>query len=112
MYGIIKETYREHFHAQPHVVKRPRESCLCDWLTLDAVERVKESIVQAQLLNCLAPHIRVWVKEWKPKLSLEAEQLADDYFEARNLTKDCMEPPSNRPDTPTQCSGGAEGIPK
>ena len=82
---------------------------LADFRCSGKSERKYCSSITSELFG---PHIRVWVKEWKPKLSLEAEQLADDYFEARNLTKDCMEPPSNRPDTPTQCSGGAEGIPK
>ena len=52
------------------------------------MEQVKESIVQEQLLNSLAPQIRVWVKECRPKSSLETGQLADDYVEERKQTKE------------------------
>ena len=63
------------------------------------VDQIKESIVQEQLLNSLAPQIRVWVKERRPKSSLETGQLADDYVEARKQTKEGSLPlpdPTNR----------------
>ena len=56
---------------------------------VNTVELVKEDIIQEQLLNTLTPAVRVWVKERKPKIALEAGLLADDYAEARRQsTKD------------------------
>ncbi len=47
------------------------------------VEEVKDVIMKEQLLNSLPEHIRIWVREKKPKTSLEAGQLADDFIQAR-----------------------------
>lgn len=60
---------------------------------------MKEVIIQEQLMNTLAPSIRIWVKERKPKSAIEAGQLADDYLEARKQsTKE------NQPDRPNLTS--------
>ena len=36
-----------------------------------------------QLVSTLPENVRIWVKERKPKTSIEAGQLADDYTQAR-----------------------------
>ena len=45
-------------------------------------------MVMEQLLNTLAPDVRLWVRERKPKSSDEASQLADDYMQARRQIRD------------------------
>jgi hypothetical protein len=47
------------------------------------VKTVKNTIVMEQLIDMLPSHVRVWVKERKPKSSKEAGEFADDYFQAR-----------------------------
>ena len=42
-------------------------------------------MVTEQLLNMLPKEIRVWVKERKPKTSMAAGELADDYLQARKV---------------------------
>ena len=43
-------------------------------------------MVIEQLLNTLPEEIDVWVKERKPKTSMAAEELADDYLQARKVS--------------------------
>ena len=42
-----------------------------------------DTIVTEQFVNVLPEDVKVWVKERKPKTSEEAEQLAEDYRQAR-----------------------------
>ena len=59
------------------------------WLkNCDSVEKVLDIMVMEQLLNTLAPDVRLWVRERKPKSSDEASQLAHDYMQARRLIRD------------------------
>ena len=46
-------------------------------------EELKDLVILEQLVNTLPEDVRVWVKERKPKTSMEAGQLADDYVQAR-----------------------------
>ena len=43
-------------------------------------------MVTEQLLNMLLEEIRVWVKERKPKISMAAGELADDYLQACKIS--------------------------
>lgn len=54
-------------------------------------DEVRDLVVKEQLLNTLPENIRIWVKERKPKTSLEPEQLADDFVQAR--IAECPEDP-------------------
>ena len=47
------------------------------------VEEVRDVVVKEQLLNSLPTDIRIWVTEKKPKTSVEAAELADNYLRAR-----------------------------
>ena len=93
-YDITEETYRQRFREiTKNVVESHRDVSIRlgdlanKWLKgLTTVEQVKEAIVLEQLLYTLGPSVRVWVKERKPKTTLEAGQLADDYSEARKQT--------------------------
>ena len=42
-------------------------------------QAVLGTVVKEQLVEVLPDKIRVWVKEWKPRTSEEAEKLAEDY---------------------------------
>ena len=114
-YDITEETYHQRFREiSKNVVESHRDVSirLGDlaniWLKgLNTVEQVNEAIVLEQLLYTLGPSVRVWVKELKPKATLEAGQLADDYSEARKQTAkesrpgaDLTSPASN--EKPTQ----------
>ena len=46
-------------------------------------EEQKDLVILEQLVNTLPEDVRIWVKERKPKTSMEAGQLADDYIQAR-----------------------------
>lgn len=41
-----------------------------------------------QLLNTLPEGVRIWVSEWKPKMSAEAAGVADNYPQAREQSKE------------------------
>ena len=45
-----------------------------------SVQQIRETMVIEQLLNMLPEEIRVRVKERKPKTSMAAGELADDYL--------------------------------
>ena len=50
------------------------------------VQQIRETMVIEQLLNMLPEEIRVWVKERKPKTSMAAWELANDYLQARKVS--------------------------
>ena len=95
-YDINEETYRQRFRAAK---KKEGEShrelairlqdAVGKW-TKDctSVQQIREAIVTEQLLSTLPEEIRVWVKERKPKTSMEAGVLADDYIQARKAFAD------------------------
>ena len=63
-----------------------------------SVQEVKDMVILEQLLNTLPDEVRIWVVERKPKSSLEAGQLADDYTQARKMNdakKTKQEPKKN-----------------
>ena len=47
------------------------------------VEAMKDKLVMEQLIEMLPSHVCVWVKERKPKMSKEAGEYVNDYFQAR-----------------------------
>ena len=95
-YSITEETYRQWFHAstkgaeETHRVLAIRLGDLADkWLKgVTTVKQIKDAVILEQFLNGLSPTIRVWIKERKPKSSLEAGQLANDYMKARKQLKE------------------------
>ena len=50
---------------------------------LTTIQEFSERIVLDQLFNTLAPDVRLWVKERKPKTVKEASELADQLTQAR-----------------------------
>ena len=47
------------------------------------VEAIQDQVILEQLLNTLPKDMGIFVRERKPKSSLEASMLADDYLQAR-----------------------------
>ena len=95
-YNINVETYRQQFRA---ATKRGEEShrellvrlqdLAQKWVKeCDTVEKVVDMLVKEQFLDTLAPDVRIWVRERKPKDSEEASQLADDYAQARRQVRE------------------------
>ena len=80
LYDITEEMYRQRFRVavkggqETHKELAIRLGGLANkWLKgQNTVDLIKEAFVQEQLLNSLTPSIGVWVKERKPKTSLEA----------------------------------------
>ena len=67
------------------------------------MEEVKDLVIMEQLVNSLPEDIRVWVKERKPKISVEAGELADDYAQARKSNvKGAQQLKSKREERQTQ----------
>ena len=57
------------------------------WLVkCETMEEIKELIVVEQFLETLPPHLRIWLKEKKPRSAVEVGTLADEYVEARKGT--------------------------
>ena len=95
-YNINVETYRQRFRA---ATKRGEEShrellvrlqdLAQKWVKeCDTVEKVVDMLVKEQFLDTLAPDVRIWVRERKPKDSEEASQLADDYAQTRRQVQE------------------------
>ena len=90
-YDITEETYRQRFRAavrkgdETHQELRVRlQDVARKWMKgCSTAEEVVDVIVREQLMNTLAPDVRVWMRERKPKSSEEASELADDYMQAR-----------------------------
>ncbi len=58
------------------------------WLNdCDNVEEVLEAVVLEQLLDKLPAEMRVWVRKRKPATTTKAGQLAEDYRQARRMTR-------------------------
>ena len=84
-YNINDETYRQRFRAATKTGDESHRELLVrlqdlarKWLkSCDSAEKVLDIMVMEQLLNTLAPDVRLWVRERKPKSSDEASQLAD-----------------------------------
>ena len=90
-YDINDETYRQRFRAATQkggeafreLATRLQDLARKWTRECTTVEELLEAIVVEQLIHTLPEDIRVWVRERKPKSSLEARQLADDYQQAR-----------------------------
>ena len=90
-YDINEETYRQRFRSTRKIsgeTNRELVARLYDlasrWmLGRKTVEELKDLVILEQLLAILPEDVRIWVKERKPKSSIEAGQLADDYMQAR-----------------------------
>ena len=90
-YDINEETYRQRFRSTRKIsgeTNRQLVARLYDlasrWmLGRKTVEELKDLVILEQLLAILPEDVRIWVKERKPKSSIEAGQLADDYMQAR-----------------------------
>ena len=48
-------------------------------------------VVTEQVLSVLPKDIQVWVRERKPKTCTEADQLAEDYLQARKMAPRAVE---------------------
>lgn len=92
-YNINEETYCQRFRT---AAKRGNEShqelmarlqdMARKWMKgCSTVEQVVDMVVIEQILNMMAPDVRIWVHERKPKSSEAASQLADDYAQARKM---------------------------
>ena len=99
-YNINEETYRQRFRGVAKSGEESHRELLAKLQDLarkwvkgcDSVEQVVDLMVTEQLLNTLAPDVRVWVRERKPKSSEEASQLADDYVQARRQIREDKKP--------------------
>ena len=90
-YNVTVDSYRQQFRA---TFKKPGESyqelvmrlgqLARKWLEdYTTVEAIQDQVILEQLLNTLPKDMCIFVKERKPKSSLEASMLADDYLQAR-----------------------------
>ena len=90
-YNINDETYRRQFRAaklrkeETHreLVTRLQDLAHKWGKDCKMVHKVFDLLVKEQLLNCLPEDALVWVRERKPKTSVEAGELAEDYLQAR-----------------------------
>ena len=90
-YDINEESYRQHFRSatkKPGETNRELVARLVDlaekWMQgCTSIAEVTDVVVLEQVTNTLPGDVRVFVKERKPKTSLEAAELADDYLRAR-----------------------------
>ena len=93
-YIISDETYRQRFRSlnyrpgkSPMEVATRLNDLAGSWLkNSSTVEEVRDAVVKEQLLTTLPDHVRMWVKERKPKTTAEAAELAElaeDYLQAR-----------------------------
>ena len=90
-YNVTVDSYRQQFRA---TFKKPGESyqelvmrlgqLARKWLEdYTTVEAIQDQLILEQLLNTLPKDMCIFVKERKPKSSLEASMLVDDYLQAR-----------------------------
>ena len=90
-YDIIEESYCHHFRAakpRPGECNQGLVARLEDiagkWMkTCIFIEELKDLVVLEHLLNMLPEDTSIFAKERKPKTSIEAGWLADDYIAAR-----------------------------
>ena len=68
----------------------------------DNVEAVKDKLVMEQLIKTLPRYVCIWVKKCKPKISKEAGEYADNYFQARRPQMDLS--------NVKQCCGTSGGV--
>ena len=90
-YDITEESYRQRFRAAkpgPGESNRELAARLEDlagkWMkACTSIDELRDLVVLEQLLNTLPEDVRIFVKERKPRTSVEAGRLADDYIAAR-----------------------------
>ena len=88
------EAYRQRFHSATREKDETnfdlvmRLGDLADkWLVkCKTMKEIKELIVVEQFSETLPPHLKIWLKEKKPRSVVEAGTLADEYVEARKGT--------------------------
>ena len=91
-YDKTEESYRQRFRAaKPRLGESNQElvarleDLAGKWMkTCTSIEELRDLVVLEQLLNTLPQDACIFVKERKPKTSMEAGRLADDYIAARN----------------------------
>ena len=52
-----------------------------------SLEEVFDMLVMEQLINMISSDLRVWIRERRPKSTLEAGELADQYMQARGSVR-------------------------
>ena len=89
-YNINDETYRRQFRAAKLRKEETPQTCYPsagsraqEGKGLQDDTKVFDLLVKEQLLNCLPEDARVWVRERKPKTSVEEGELAEDYMQVR-----------------------------
>ena len=94
-YNINEVTYRRQLYTSS---KAEGKGCT----TIDALF---DLIVKEQLLNCLPDDAAIWVRERKPKDSVEAGQLAEDFLQAREQKgrDSTIKTRESRPSPPGNC---------
>ena len=102
-YDISEETYHQRFRAAVKEGESHRELAIhlqdaAEKWTKDcgSVQQIREAMVIEQLLNMLPEQIRIWVKERKPKTSMAAGELADDYLQAPKVSSEKKADPSKK----------------
>ena len=94
-YDINEETYRQRFRAAS---RKPEESyhelvirmqnLQKKWMRdCTSLEEVFDMLVMEQLINMMPSDLRVWIRERRPKSTLEAGELADQYMQARGSVR-------------------------
>ena len=114
-YNITVDSYRQQFRSTfkkhnelyqelvirlGHLVKKWLKDCT----TVDAIQ---DQVVLEQLLNVLQKDMCIFVKERKPKSSVEASVLADDYVQAKKGITTMSQAPFKR-SFPVKCFSRGE----
>ena len=94
-YDINEETYRQQFRAASRKPEEPycelvikMQDLQKKWMRdCTSLEEVFEMLVMEQLINTMPSDLRVWIRERKPKSTLEAGELADQYMQARDSVR-------------------------
>ena len=94
-YNINEEIYRQRFQSvkkkqgetNREVVARLTDFAARWTQGCWSTKELKDLVVLEQLLNILPEDVHIWVKERRPKSSLEAGQLADTMYRHRDRSR-------------------------
>ena len=98
-YDINEEIYRQRFRGAKKKAEETYSGfgvrlndMFNKWTGAEKEERTKEEIcemmVMEQLMESMPTDLKIWLKERKPKTTLEVGELADDYVTARKCAKE------------------------
>ena len=90
-YNISEETYRQRFRSawrkdgESYTELAVRlEDLVHKWTSgCTSMEEILEKVLIEQILTMMPSDLRIWVSERKPTKGADADQLADNYYQAR-----------------------------